>query len=69
VCITAQLVRANDGSHLWSQTYDRTLEDIFAVQDDIAGQVVKALELTLLGGKQANTVKSGDIQAYSGRKL
>ncbi len=49
VRITAQLVEANDGFHLWSETYDRTLEDIFAVQDDIASQVVKALKVTLLG--------------------
>ena len=49
VRITAQLVEADDGFHLWSETYDRTLEDIFAVQDDIAGQVVKALKVTLLG--------------------
>jgi TolB-like protein len=49
VRITAQLIRAEDGSHLWSETYDRTLEDIFAVQDDIARQVVDALEVSLLG--------------------
>ena len=47
--ITAQLIRTADSTHLWSETYDRTLEDIFAVQDDIAQQVVKALEVTLLG--------------------
>ena len=49
VRISAQLVRAADGSRVWSETYDRTLDDIFAVQDDIAGEVVKALKLTLLG--------------------
>ena len=48
VRITAQLIRAADGSHLWSESYDRTLDDIFVVQDDIAGEVVKALKLTLL---------------------
>ena len=37
VRITAQLIRAADGSHLWSESYDRTLDDIFVVQDDIAG--------------------------------
>jgi len=47
--ITAQLVNAGDGYHLWSQTYDRTLEDIFAVQDEIASEVAKAMEVTLLG--------------------
>jgi serine/threonine-protein kinase len=49
VRITAQLVEADDGFHLWSETYDRKLDDIFAVQDDIASQVVKALKVTLLG--------------------
>ncbi len=49
VRITAQLVEADDGFHLWSETYDRELDDIFAVQDDIASQVVKALKVTLLG--------------------
>ncbi len=49
VRITAQLVRAADSTHLWSQTYDRTLDDIFAVQDEIAGAVVSQLEVALLG--------------------
>jgi len=49
VRITAQLVSAENGYHLWSQTYDRTLEDIFAVQDEIAGEVAKAMKVALLG--------------------
>jgi TolB-like protein/tetratricopeptide (TPR) repeat protein len=49
VRITAQLIRAGDGSHVWSETYDRELNDVFAVQDDIAGEVVRALKVTLLG--------------------
>jgi TolB-like protein/Flp pilus assembly protein TadD len=48
--ISVQLVKVSDGYHLWSETYDRTLEDIFAVQDDIAQSVVKELRTTLLGG-------------------
>ena len=44
-----QLVKVADGYHLWSETYDRTLDDIFAVQDDIAQSVVAALRETLLG--------------------
>ena len=48
--ISVQLVKVADGYHLWSETYDRTLEDIFAVQDDIAQSVVKELRMTLLGG-------------------
>ena len=47
--ISVQLVKVADGYHLWSETYDRTLEDIFAVQDDIAQSVVKELRTTLLG--------------------
>jgi adenylate cyclase len=47
--ITAQLVNASSGYHLWSQTFDRTLEDIFAVQDEIAVEVTKALKVALLG--------------------
>ncbi len=49
VRVTAQLVQADDGFHLWSNTYDRTLDDIFAIQEDIAGEVVAALKITLLG--------------------
>ncbi len=49
--ITAQLVNADNGFHLWSQTFDRTLEDIFAVQDEIAGEVTKALKVALLGAE------------------
>src|SRR6516164_9259283 len=47
--IAVQLVKVSDGYHLWSESYDRTLEDIFAVQDDIAQSVVKELRTTLLG--------------------
>ena len=47
--ISVQLVKVADGYQLWSETYDRTLEDIFAVQDDIAQSVVKELRTTLLG--------------------
>jgi adenylate cyclase len=49
VRITAQLIKADDGYHLWSETYDRTLDNIFQVQDEIAVAVVDALKLTLLG--------------------
>lgn len=53
--ITAQLVKARDGYHLWSQTYDRELTDIFAVQDEIAAAVVDALKLRLLPAQQPTT--------------
>ena len=45
--ISAQLIRASDGSHLWSQTYDRGLSDIFKVQDEIAATVAQALKAAL----------------------
>jgi len=48
VRITAQLIRASDSSHLWSESFDRTLEDIFAVQDEIAAAVVQRLKLELI---------------------
>lgn len=51
VRITAQLVQVASDSHLWSETYDRELEDIFAVQDDIAQSVVKELRSRLMGEK------------------
>ena len=47
VRVTAQLIRAEDGFHLWSHTYDNTLEDIFAVQDDISENVARALQIIL----------------------
>ena len=60
--ISVQLVKVADGYHLWSETYDRTLEDIFAVQDDIAQSVVKELRATLLG--EAADAKAGqDVTA------
>jgi TolB-like protein len=47
VRITAQLIRASDGFHLWSEAYDRKLENIFAIQDDIASQIAGALQVSL----------------------
>jgi serine/threonine protein kinase/Tfp pilus assembly protein PilF len=45
--VTAQLVRTSDGTHVWSQTYDRTLADVFKVQDDVADKVAHALNAVL----------------------
>lgn len=47
VRITAQLIRAEDDTHLWSQTYDRTMDDAFAVQDDIAQNITTVLDIVL----------------------
>jgi len=60
--ITAQLIHAEDGYHLWSETYDRTLDDVFAIQDEIAREVVKELKVALLG--EAPHVKDTDPEAY-----
>jgi TolB-like protein len=46
--ITAQLIDARTDSHLWSKTYDRTLDDVFAIQDEISAEVVEQLKITLL---------------------
>jgi serine/threonine-protein kinase len=71
VRISVELVKAADGDHLWSETYDRTLEDIFAVQDDIAQSVVKELRSTLLGEEQdsnkSRVLKAEVAQAARGR--
>jgi len=47
--ITAQLIKVSDGFHLWSETYDRELDDVFAVQDEISAAIVKELRGNLLG--------------------
>jgi len=62
VRIRVQLIRASDSSHLWSETYDRTLDDIFKVQDEIAATVVDKLKITLLG--TVPTVRPVDPEAY-----
>ncbi|MCG8369958.1 MAG: tetratricopeptide repeat protein, partial [Proteobacteria bacterium] len=49
VRITAQLIRASDGFHIWSEVYDKTFDDIFEIQDEIAGKVGNALSISLLG--------------------
>jgi TolB-like protein/Flp pilus assembly protein TadD len=62
VRITAQLIRAGEGFHLWSETYDRKLDDIFKIQDEIAAEVVKQLKVRLLGA--APTVRQTDPKGY-----
>ena len=61
--ITAQLIRAAEGYHLWSETYDRKMDDIFKIQDEIAGEVVKELKVKLLGA--APKVRMTDPKAYA----
>jgi serine/threonine protein kinase/tetratricopeptide (TPR) repeat protein len=59
VRITARLVNAADGFNLWSETYDREMNDIFAIQADIARSVADALRVTLLGGEQKKSAARG----------
>jgi TolB-like protein/Flp pilus assembly protein TadD len=62
VRISAQLIHAADGFHMWSETYDRKLDDIFKIQDEVAGQVVKELKVTLL---EPPKVRTTDPKAYA----
>ena len=64
--ITAQLVDTENGYHLWSETYDRELTDIFAIQDEISANVVAALKVTLLGDEQIGSNRGTDnVEAYN----
>jgi TolB-like protein/thioredoxin-like negative regulator of GroEL len=64
VRISAQLINASDGYHLWSQSYDREMNSIFAVQEDIARAVVKALKVELLKEKGISS-REGNTEAYN----
>ena len=63
--ITAQLIRADSGYHLWSQTYDRPLGNIFKVQDEIARAVVKELKGSVLRGSGIAPSGTKDVDAYT----
>jgi TolB-like protein/Tfp pilus assembly protein PilF len=67
VRITAQLIEVETDSHLWSESYDRELADIFAVQDEIAAKVGEALKVALLGAdsKPIHPSREISIEAYS----
>ena len=62
--ITAQLIEARSDTHLWSESYDRTLDDIFATQGEIAARVVEQLKLTLLSNETLS-VRKTDPEAYA----
>ncbi len=64
--ITAQLVNVADGYQLWSERYDREMEDVFAIQDDISQAIVKALKVILSEGekKQIEKARAVDVKAY-----
>jgi serine/threonine-protein kinase len=65
--ITAQLINVTDGYHLWSERYDREMQDIFAVQDEISLTIVDKLKVKLLKEEKAKLVKryTDDPEAYS----
>ena len=63
--VTAQLIRAKDGVHLWSDTYDRDFKDVFKVQDEIAAAVVKALQVKLLSTPAKAESEPHNSEAYS----
>jgi len=63
VRVTAQLIKADTDVHLWSETYERELDDIFAIQDEIATEVVKALKIQLIG--ETPHAISTSIEAYN----
>lgn len=64
VRVTAQLITAADGSHLWSERYDRDLTDIFAIQDEIASAIASALQVKLSAAPAARRRHQPDLAAY-----
>ncbi|WP_323761239.1 hypothetical protein [Maricaulis sp.] len=66
VRVTAQIIRAADDIHLWSQTYDRTMENVFAIQDDIAQNITDVLDIVLDEDQRARMLEFGvqDVEAY-----
>jgi len=65
--ITPKIINVDDGSQVWSDLYDRQMEDVFSIQDEIAREIVKALKIRLLDEKTVPLVKSytGNLQAYN----
>ncbi len=64
--ITAWLIDGGDGSNLWSERFDREMDDIFAIQDEITSAIVDQLKVELLGDRQADLVRrhTADLEAY-----
>jgi TolB-like protein len=63
--VTAQLIKASDGIHVWSQTYDRTLDDVFKVQSEIAGKVAQALKVSLSADAAHAESATASTDAYN----
>jgi len=65
VRITVQFIKADDGYHLWSESYDRELEDIFAIQEEIARAITEKLQVQLAGGDERLVKQAtADVEAY-----
>jgi adenylate cyclase len=64
--ITAQLIDANTGNHLWAERYDRNLSDIFALQDEITKKIITAMQVKLTEGEQVRAAAKGtnNLEAY-----
>jgi len=73
--VTAQLIDTQTGYHIWSKNYDRTFDEVFEVQDDIAFNIAQSLKLTLIesGAPDSRSATTGDIEAFTlylkGREL
>ncbi|MBV9725344.1 MAG: winged helix-turn-helix domain-containing protein [Gammaproteobacteria bacterium] len=63
--VTTQLIRADSGVHLWSETYEREISDVFALQDEIAAAVVAALRIQLLPAQAAAAPRTTSMVAYN----
>ncbi len=65
--ITAQLIKVADGSHIWSEHYDRNIKDVFAIQDEISLSILDNLKVKLLGEAKATITKqhSENLEAYN----
>ena len=65
--ITAQLINVADGYHLWSQRYDRTMADVFSIQDEISRAIVESLKVKLLGREDTRLVRppTDNLDAYN----
>jgi len=66
VRVTAQLIDALTGKHLWAERYDRDLKELFAIQDEITLEIIRALQVNLTEGEQARVIGKGtkNLQAY-----
>jgi TolB-like protein len=65
--ITAQLIKVDDGFHMWSATYDRELNDVFAIQDEISAAILDQLKMTLISHSDEPVIATprGNVESYS----